>query len=534
MARVPCVIKFTIMKLLLTSLLFGLASMAHAQPYSIHLEPVTISNFGGVQSFAIGKSNGKWLIIGGRLDGLHQRQPFASFDAAGHNNQLVVIDPAQGISWSAPLSSLSSSLQMQLKSTNMEFTQVDSMLYLVGGYGMDANGSHVTFQNLTAVNVPRVIDAVVNGTSFTAHFRQISDLNFKVTGGQLYQIHNVFYLVGGQLFDGRYNPHGPTHGPGFTQQYTDAVRRFTLVDDGTNLNVQFLSEYQDATLLHKRDYNAVPVISNGESSILALSGVFQPLVDLPWLNAVHIDTSGFAEVAGFTQYYNHYHSAKAALYDSVNDVMHYYLFGGIAQYYLQNGTRIQDNNVPFVKTIAHLSRDTNGQLTETALLSEMPDYLGAGAEFIPLESLPHFENEIIDFSSISGDSIWIGYIVGGIKSTAPNIFFVNTGVESEATSSVYKVYLVKSSIGIPEGERVERALIRPNPTTDQIQIDLSEGTVIERIEWLDLAGKTIRSQSEVERTDSLILQVEDLPRGEYILRIHFEDHSYEGYRLALY
>jgi len=60
--------------------------------YTVKLEPLTLSEFAGVQSFSWGQSGDEVLIVGGRLDGLHRRQPFASFDSAGHNNQLIVLN----------------------------------------------------------------------------------------------------------------------------------------------------------------------------------------------------------------------------------------------------------------------------------------------------------------------------------------------------------------------------------------------------------------------------------------------------------
>jgi hypothetical protein len=76
-------------------------------PFNIYLEPMTVPGVGGLQAFAFGQDNsGKWLVIGGRLDGLHRRQPFASFDLAGNNNQLLVVDPVMNQSWSTPLTSL--------------------------------------------------------------------------------------------------------------------------------------------------------------------------------------------------------------------------------------------------------------------------------------------------------------------------------------------------------------------------------------------------------------------------------------------
>jgi len=147
-------------------------------PFNIQIEPVNITELGGIQSFAYGQHAGKWLIIGGRLDGLHRRQPFASFDQIGHNTQLIVVDPVNLQKWSAPLTSLSTSLQEQLKSTNMQFYQQGDNLLLIGGYGYSETiGDHTTFSNLTVIDVPATIDAIINNSDLTAHFKQI---NFKL------------------------------------------------------------------------------------------------------------------------------------------------------------------------------------------------------------------------------------------------------------------------------------------------------------------------------------------------------------------
>ena len=76
-------------------LLIGFSSFSQTQPFDIIITPKTIPNLGGLQSFAFGQYNGEWLLVGGRLDGLHKRQPFASFDVAGNNNQLIVGDTYQ-------------------------------------------------------------------------------------------------------------------------------------------------------------------------------------------------------------------------------------------------------------------------------------------------------------------------------------------------------------------------------------------------------------------------------------------------------
>jgi len=123
--------------LLLITALFTSSSYAQTPPFNISIEPINITGLGGLQAYAFGQYNGKWLIIGGRLDGLHRRQPFAAFDVAGNSNQLLVIDPVTHQKWSAPITSLSVALQERLSSTNMEFHQEGNFLYVVGGYGYD-------------------------------------------------------------------------------------------------------------------------------------------------------------------------------------------------------------------------------------------------------------------------------------------------------------------------------------------------------------------------------------------------------------
>jgi hypothetical protein len=428
--------------------LFCAVSSLYSQnaPFNLVLEPMSISGLGGLQSYAHGQHNGKWLIVGGRLDGLHRRQPFAAFDLAGHNNQLIVVDPVSLKKWSAPLSSLPVAIQEQLSSTNMQFHQQGDYLYCTGGYGYSAiAGDHTTFAKLTAIKVSNVIDAVINNNPFTTYFRQITDPKMQVTGGHLKKINNDYYLLGGQKFLGRYNPQGPSHGPGFTQVYTNAIHKFTINDNGTSLSISHHNSFIDSLNLHRRDYNAESqILPNGSEGITMFSGVFQLQADLPFLNSVSIDSSGYSVNNTFQQYYNHYHCAVLPLYSASKNEMHNVFFGGIAQYYDSMGILVQDNNVPFVKTIARVTRNASGVLAEYKLPIEMPVYLGAGSEFMINTNLSHYNNDVIKLDDITNDSTLVGYIYGGINSSAQNIFFTNTGTQSTASSQIFKVTLVKN------------------------------------------------------------------------------------------
>jgi hypothetical protein len=425
-------------------LLMNFSAFSQSDPFNIHIESINISGLGGLQAYAFGQNNGKWLIVGGRLDGLHRRQPFAAFDVVGNNNQLIVIDPVTQQKWTAPLTSLSAALQEQLSATNMEFHQDGNYLYLIGGYGYNAiTATRKTFDNLTAIDIPKVIQSVIGGTAFSSYFRQISDPQFAVTGGHLKKINNTYYLIGGNKFDGNYNPMG---NPTYTQVYTNAIRKFNISDNDTTLTITHLPTITDATNLHRRDYNAVPqILPNGLEGITAFSGVFQPNIDLPFLNCVNIDSSGYAVNNAFQQYYNHYHCAVLPMYSSSNNEMHSVFFGGMAQFFDSAGVLVQDNNVPFVKTIARVTRNASGVMAEYKLPVEMPGLLGSGAEFIPIQSIPQYNNEVVKLDSLTADTTLLGYIYGGISSTAANIFFTNNGSQSTASSQIFKVYVVKNA-----------------------------------------------------------------------------------------
>jgi hypothetical protein len=429
----------------ISTLILSLHVFSQSTPFNILIEPMNITGLGGLQAYAFGQHNGKWLIVGGRLDGLHRRQPFAAFDIAGNNNQLIVVDPVSKQKWSAPTSSLSIAMQEHLSSTNMQFYQQGNYLYFIGGYGYNAaSATKKTFDFLTAIDVPAVINAVISGTTLIPFFRQINDAQFAVTGGHLKKINNTFYLIGGNKFDGNYNPGG---NPTYTQLYTNAIRKFNIIDNGVVITVTHLPTITDATNLHRRDYNAVAqIMPNGTEGVTAFSGVFQTTANLPFLNCVNIDSSNYSVNNTFQQYYNHYHCGVLPVYSASSNEMHNIFFGGIAHYFDSAGVLIKDDNVPFVKTIARVTRNSLGIMTEYKLPIEMPSLLGAGAEFIMNTDIPHFKNDVFKLDDFTTDTTLVGYIYGGISSTAANIFFTNNGTQSSASSQIFKIYILKNKV----------------------------------------------------------------------------------------
>ena len=124
----------------------------------------------------------------------------------------------------------------------------------------------------------------------------------------------------------------------------------------------------DPANLHRRDYNMSPqVFPNGTHGFTMFSGVFNAS-DLPFLNSVDITNGSYTVNNSFNQYLSQYHSGKVPVYDSINNTMHTIFFGGMSQYTMDTeGVLTQDDEVPFVKTISVVTRNSDGSMDEKML-----------------------------------------------------------------------------------------------------------------------------------------------------------------------
>ncbi len=444
--------------------------------YEFSLVPVSVEDLPGLHSYAFAQHGEKWLIVGGRKDGLHARQPFNAFPESANNTDIYVIDIVNKQFWSASVDVLPTSLKEQLQSTNMNFHQEDDTLYIIGGYGFsESSNNHITYPYLTTVNIPGLIEAIQNNQTILPFFKQIQDDIFAVTGGHLEKLNNVFYLVGGHRFDGRYNPMG---NPTYTQEYTNQIRKFTIDNSGSQLSYGDYAAITDPVHLRRRDYNLLPqIFPDGEQGFTISSGVFQINADLPFLYPVDIKANGYSPITSFNQYLSHYHSAVACLFDSINNQMHSIFFGGMSQYYYENGNLIQDNLVPFVSTMSRLTRDANGNLTEYQLPVEMPAFKGSSAEFISNLALPHYANQVLKLSELNEDSVMIGHIFGGINSSMLNPFANNQTNLTNADNSIYEVWISKNPVSISEfeidGHNPFDVIVFPNPFKNEVFVTVN-------------------------------------------------------------
>jgi hypothetical protein len=441
-----------------------------ALPYRISLQEY---DFGSdplptLHSYNAAHYDGKWIVFAGRTNGLHgfENVGTLNFPPQFQNKEVWVIDPVAKQSWrrelDGPLGGLTAAEVRTLTPTNTQFVQRGDYLYVTGGYGStnDAGTVNGTFDKLSAVNLPGIIDWVVNGNGTAKqHIRQITNSMFRVTGGAMYEIDGRAHLVFGQNFVGNYTPN--TNG-----DYTNQVRSFTIVDDGTNLSVANMTASPEVADYRRRDLNVFPVIrpdtgSGLEKELVVLSGVFTPSPDNgAWTVPVEIEPNGLNVNVTmddpnapdtFKQGFNGYHSAKLGLFSETSGDMHEILFGGISLQTLDTATQtvVTDDNLPFINDITSVIIDSDGNFSQH-WIGEYPDIhfiendvdrgrlrFGANAEFFLADGIETYANGVLKLDELTQPTL-LGYIFGGLQSNSPHTRGV-PGAISAASNRIFAV-----------------------------------------------------------------------------------------------
>ena len=427
-----------------------------SQPWQVSLRRYDFgpANKPTLQSFAAGTYDGKWVMLAGRTNGMHGfgQSGSQNFPPAAQNKEVWVIDPVTKQSWRRSLATDAGigSLQLaHLSSTNTQFAQVGERLYVTGGYASGPQGFQ-TYNFLSSIDLPKLTDWVINGTgSAAAAIRSINDEAFRVTGGAMYPMNGRMHLVFGQNFTGGY--------PGGSGVYTQQVRSFDIIDDGTNLSIANYGATAPDPSYRRRDLNVYPVLhrnTNGslDIGVEALSGVFT-LSNGAWTVPVYVNDDGQASMRdpaspdAFKQAMNNYHSAKLGLYSEQADSMHEVLFGGITLHYYDERLTsfVRDDGLPFTNQITQVNKDSAGNHTQD-LIGEFPVLLdqqgnrmrfGAGAEFFHADGIPMYDNGVINLDALTGPTV-LGYIYGGIFANAPHTQGV-TGAVSGASNEIFEV-----------------------------------------------------------------------------------------------
>lgn len=511
------------MKRLLSLFFACMGVYAHAQqnfyfqgnfwPVQVELQELTIPSFPAFHSGAVGMYDGKWIIIGGRTNGLHGFYPPFAFPANGVQNRIYVADPAAGSVWSGNMDLLPQPLQEQLKSSNMQSCVNGNKMYISGGYGYSATlDEYVTFPYLTEVDMPSLIQAVVAGTSPEPSFKYTVNQQMAVTGGRMSVLNNRFYLFFGHKFTGRYST---TPGANFDQVYSYQLRMFNVGALPDSIEITNYSAVTDTTNFRRRDLNVSPYKRNGTGGdtlgFMAWSGVFRADADRPHQDQVFIKPDGSYSVVPIQQKYNQYHSAFIPLHATSAPGTSVIFFGGMAEHKV--GTSAMDTLVPFVKNAAIVTEATGG-FGEFASSDTLSGYWGTNAEFIPTDEFLDAQTGILEMGTdFCFSPKLLGYIVGGIESTGPNISSSNDPSLSFASGKIYKVYAQLQCWDVQE-YNISSIAVYPNPTVDAIRVQ-SEQPVV-RWEVMDVTGKTVLQQ---KGNGTPALDVSMLKQGTYFVKI---------------
>jgi len=410
-----------------------------------------------LQSFSAGQSQGLWVLIGGRTNGMHgfTSDPLANFPPRHQNKHIWVIDPVTGQRWSRRINDSSLTRQQvdALSSFAAQSVQINDTLYVVGGYGFSrSKNDFTTFSTMTAFDLGDIIKWVRREGGLPAGkedlanlIRQTSHNVLQVTGGQMMMVEGRAILAFGNMFDGGYGS------PNFNQVYTTQVRSFRIVDDGTTLGIEDIRRrptQPNPNDYRRRDYNLIPVIDQtrrpGQAAhAVALSGVF---TSTGGIFTVPVEISGngvpsmrdpnappsSGEPPVFMQAMNGYHCATLSIFDSATGENHAILFGGISYMFKSGAEFVEDSNFPFVNDITAVVRKTNGGYRQV-WLGRFPNVksadkkrlqFGAEADVFLKPSMPVTANGMLDLAALKAqhgrEPVTVGWIFGGLAADAPN------------------------------------------------------------------------------------------------------------------
>lgn len=472
------------------------------EPWQVELEQLEqrSAKFPTLQSFSAGQTNsGEWVLIGGRTNGLHNFTPDgkANFPPSQQNDRIWVYDPVRERSWSRPLaqSGLGAGKQLSLSTTNAQQFQQGDVLFRVGGYVFDrATESFSTRNRLSAIQLDDLVDWVKRDKKRLSKDSVLSvagepiEVNgqattlFAVTGGEMLvgQRENQAQLIFGQDFSGGYTP-------GSNGLYTEQVRNFNIRYQPNQGKLDYKLNSLSTPVedeFRRRDLNVVNELKrtpNGEliRSGAVLGGVFFGGEGV-WTVPVEVDLltgqptmANANDPATFRQGINQYAAANLGVYSREDDSQTTLIFGGISAITLDpNGQPYyvnRDNNpdlapsYPFTSQIAAITRNGDNSWSQSLVGSfpilenaeGEPLTYGASSAFIPLapgqdKRVRYLADGVVDLDRLerltnAGESVLVGYVVGGIESQVADNFndlsTYGSSTYTVASGEIFKVMI---------------------------------------------------------------------------------------------
>ena len=376
------------------------------------------------------------------------------------------------------------------KNSNALVKQVGEYLYVIGGYGAidfkNPSKGYTTYNQVAKINV-RLLIQLVKGKKTLVETEWVDLMRFGKskslvsTGGELQYINGTFYLVGGHNF-------GKSAANFGGQKYVDALYPFSLKENKGNsslLDVKLSVPITDVTnptdsiadnisIFRRRDGPILPSIYKSPVSgkiaegIAIYAGVFKPGNDnnlQAWNDAIYIhpqwankESKLFTYDKSYNQNnYNVYAAPSFVAFDSITEVSHSFLLGGIG-----DGPEKDYNNElsGFTNSGMHIKtnvgeyplKSKNSIFNENIFKEKsnnIPPFYGAEAILFPNQNITYSKHssEIIDINTSFSDKkeIVVGYIFGGIEA-----FQSNPGTygkrNSRASNQIWEVTLTKNSL----------------------------------------------------------------------------------------
>jgi hypothetical protein len=426
-----------------------IVATAQNLPYTLQIQAVNLPSVPAIQSAVYAQSGGLWLLFGGRTNGLHDFTPSgtANFPPEYQNNNIYVINPTTGQTWTMPWSAtgLAASVTTSLSSANQDFHQAGNLLYTAGGYSDDpTTGIFTTYSTLTSLNVKGLIKAVMQGgrVGALAQVRQMTSPKVQVTGGEMEMIGNRAYLVFGQDFEGGYNGNDAD----FVQIYSDEIRSFRILNKGAqSLAIANYQALRDPVNFRRRDYNLGNIVKpGGQPGLLAYGGVFTPSGN-GYRYPIFINSKGQTKVDyNYQQYFSQYTSANVPLYDAANRTNYTIFLGGISlyDYDFSTGQLTSDPELPFVDDVTTFALSANNSAQEFMMPSQLPGRYGTEAAFFATPGLPKFANGVIKLSKLQHPTV-LGDMYGGIFSTVGDT--TDTSSQTTDSNQIFQVTLVPTT-----------------------------------------------------------------------------------------
>lgn len=412
---------------------------------NITLAPISNGGLPALRDPIVAEKSNKWLILSGSLGTFHD---FTNT----FNTNIYVYNPKMMQIHSVPISStnLPPEVIAQLSSSDPEFLQDGDTLYIIGGFYNPPNTqTYTTLNTITAINVPGMINAVLNNQTNLAPFVSFNTSipEFKTTGGQLGKIGSNFYLTFGQDCEGNYCA--------VSQTYTNSIYQFTT--DPSLSSIKIISSVThndlDGSGWRRRDYTLVPYMLDNSETLFAMAGPFTPGNDaLVWTNGITFNAKIQYNDNFINQQGNQYLTSVLPMYSKNSNTSFVTTFAGLSNLYWAVSGLVYNNTTPLGNIMDLISTDTEGNVQEYVNLQPMCSekplaaclYMGLGAHFI--RAADYYDARgILQLDQLPPNvSTLIGYIYGGLLSPVQNIFGTTADY---VTNQVYEVYVSPSASG---------------------------------------------------------------------------------------